>query len=88
MANNTKNYIKVSRVQFIGILLGAIISSAVTTTFAVVSTLNSDHFALVALGGRVETIERTIVPRGELEIYFKSIESRLIRMENKLDQGR
>ena len=53
MAENTKNTIQFTRSQFIGILCSALVAGVVGGIFGAVRTINSDHFALVALSAEV-----------------------------------
>jgi hypothetical protein len=79
--NQTKTY-QLSRGQFVGLLLGAVVTSSVATVFGTVRILNADHFTLIALGSRVDAVEEAFVPRGEVTIQLNAIDKRLERIEN------
>ena len=67
-------------------IIGAVLASAIATAFAVVNTLNADHFALLALSGRVEAVEQNIVPRNEIVLELRNIDVRLTRIEKLLEK--
>lgn len=72
-----KNEIIISRTQIIGLVITAVIGSAVTTTFGLIRIANSDHFTLLALSDRVEAVENSLVPRTEFDQSVKHIEESL-----------
>jgi hypothetical protein len=77
----TNDQVIIDKKKLYGTILTAIIGSAVVTAFALLRIANSDHFTLIALGQRVDSIEAVFVPRNEFELVCQ----RLDRIEQKLD---
>lgn len=90
MEKKFKNQIVFSKTQFIGILLGAIITGAVAGIFGAVRTLNTDHFTLIAIAEQVaenkakdEVEHKTFVTRDELRDL---VLSRMDRIQTSIDK--
>lgn len=77
---------EMSQSKFVAILIGAIIASAVSTSFALVRIANTDHFTIIALEQRVDDIEATLVPRTEFTRFENDLNKRLDRIDIKLDR--
>jgi hypothetical protein len=87
-----KNQIIFSRTQFIGILLGAIITGAVAGVFGAVRTLNTDHYTLIAVAKQIAENDlkdkedhKTFVTRDELK---ELVIARMDRMQASIDRLR
>lgn len=82
----SKTPMEMSQSKFVAILIGAIIASAVSTSFALVRVANTDHFTILALGERVDDIEAVLVPRAEFTRFETDLNKRLDRIDTKLDR--
>lgn len=68
------------------IVISTIIGTAVTTAVGLVRVANSDHFTVIALSTRVDTLEDVVVSRNEFNQRSIFIDSRLDRIESKIDR--
>lgn len=80
------NTYEMSQKKLISIIITAIVATAVSTSFALVRVANSDHFSILALNERVDTLEEVVVPRTEFSRFDSDITNRLDRIEAKLDR--
>ena len=79
MANKSeKKFIQIHIYKALGILAGAVIVSIVSTTFAVVNLLNTDHFTVISLNSTVGAIPTTYVRQ---DVYIAQQQT----IVNKLD---
>ena len=72
--------------KLIAIVLSSILSTSVVTVFGLLRIANADHFTIVAIGERVESLETVVVPRSEWEQRNEFIVFRLDQIDRKLDQ--
>lgn len=70
----------------LSIVGGAVVVGIVGTAFAFLSTANSDHFALVSQGERIDALEVTTVRSDVLFETLEPMKEATIRIENKLDR--
>lgn len=83
----------------LSIIAVAVLTSIVTTTISVISIANSDHFTLIALAGRLDTVQKVTDSRTEnynkipvilseiqnLNTTLTDIKNSEIRIEGKID---
>lgn len=87
-----KNQIIFTRTQFIGILLSAVVTGAVSGIFGTLRTINSDHFTLLAVAQQIaenkqkdENEHKTYVTREELR---ELVIQRMDRIQASVDRLR
>lgn len=81
--NKTTTY-TFTRNQFIGLLLGAVVTAFVGGAVSAIRTLNNDHFTIVSLDGRVIALEENFVPRGEITIELREIKADVLEIKEIL----
>jgi hypothetical protein len=93
--NDTTRYIKNmqednrvhwSKEKAIAILFGALITGAVTSGFAVLRLANSSYFTIIALEGRVNSIEDILVSKTEFNRFETDLNRRLDQIERTIDK--
>lgn len=66
--------------KLVAIVVAAVVTSSVTTAFALLRVANSDHFTIIAQSNDIERLEANdanFVSRAELQQYVASLNKRL-----------
>ena len=76
-AEENKTTFTITAGRAISIIIGAILTGAVSTVFTLGAVANSDHFTLIAHGQRITVLEKNVVPRTELVLELRNINDKL-----------
>lgn len=72
---------KLSLPWVVSLVIGAIITTAVSTAIGLVGIANTDHFLVAATAVRVDKLEDTVVSQAELQLYLEPLKQSLDRLE-------
>ncbi len=81
-----ENRVNWTREKTIAILIGALITGAVTSGFTVLRLANSSYFTIIALEGRVDGIEDVLVSKTEFNRFETDLNRRLDQIEKAVDK--